>query len=379
MPSSGEILRILFVTPFDEPVSGADESLLLMTRRLDRSRVEPHVLLPEGSHYAGRYEGAGVKVHPWPMSRMRRAYSPFFWGRYALQLVCEVRELERLLREWKIDLVHLNMHVALGALLAARRRGIPTVVHYRAKTNDRPKLFFDLFLPWLHRRSDAVLCISGAVARHFLSRDLGRGVHVLHNPVDLDRFLDPAPKDPFEGRRPVLFVGRIHPQKRVHLFLEALELVAREVPDLTAAIVGGAAPEDESYRDRLVVQSRSSGVPIEWVAHQENVAPYVRHAGALVLPSVNEGFGRVLVEGMAAGVPVIGARSGAIPEVLEGGNWGQLVTPDSAGELAAAIVAALRDPKWREVAEEGAVHAKESFSVAAYVDKLMGIYDGLTG
>src|SRR6185295_11881773 len=97
--------------------------------------------------------------------------------------------LPQFLKTEGIRLVHINMHVAIGVLLAARKAGIPVVVHYRAKTNDRPALFFDLFLPWLYKRAGAVLCISQVVANHFVKRGLKENVSVLYNPIDFESFL----------------------------------------------------------------------------------------------------------------------------------------------------------------------------------------------
>jgi glycosyltransferase involved in cell wall biosynthesis len=374
VPSPGEIRRILFVTPFDEPVSGADESLLLLIENLDRTRFEPQVLLPKGSHYAVRYGRAGAKVHAQSLSRMRRSFDPLFWGGTAAALRNDLRRLPGWLRSERIDLVHLNMHVALGPLLAARRAGIPTVVHYRAKTNDAPGPFFDRFLPWLHRRADAVVCISEATAAHFLKRGLTRGVNVLPNPVDLRRFAGGS-----AGGRTVLFVGRIHPQKRIHVLLEALRILAAGRADLSARIVGSAAAEDEAYAARMRSLAAAVGLPVTWVPHVDDVGPQMRSAGVLVLPSVNEGFGRVVVEAMACGIPVVAAASGALPELLRGGELGQLVPPDRSDLLAGAIAAAVDDPRWRRVAEAARAAATENYSIERHVGRLTEIYERLLG
>jgi glycosyltransferase involved in cell wall biosynthesis len=376
--------RILYVTPFDEPISGADESLLLAIRNLDRSNFEPHVLLPPNSNYLERYRQAGAKVHPWPLSRMRRNYNPLFWFRYVRSLWNDVRHLPQLLGREGIALVHLNMHVAIGVMIAANRAGVPVVMHYRAKTNDQPQLFFDVFLPWLYKRAGAILCISRAVANHFLRRGLSEKVSVLYNPVDFDRFLrgdstTPHLLDKIRGKKIVLFIGRIHPQKRIHILLDALEILAKKHSDLVGVIVGSPASDsaDQKYFKELQEKSSRSSVPLEWVSHTPNVHPYLSAADVLALPSVHEGFGRVLVEAMACGVPVVGANSGAIPEVLGEGKWGQIAEADRPQLWADAIHWALSEPRWKEVARKAKAHALDDFSVATHVNRLKGVYEQL--
>lgn len=180
-------------------------------------------------------------------------------------------------------------------------------------------------------------------------------------------------------RKKILYVGRVHPQKRIHLFLDAVDSLARKRSDLTCLLVGGVAsdPEDQAYAARLREKSDRLAAPVEWVGHQKNVESYMQSSSVLILPSVNEGFGRVLVEGMASGIPVVGANSGAIPEVLDGGRWGQLVPPDNADKLEEAIARALDDPAWKEVAGRAVGYAEENFSVEVHASKLTEIYDRL--
>jgi glycosyltransferase involved in cell wall biosynthesis len=314
---------------------------------------------------------------------MRRNYHPAFWLTYVRTLRTELRDLPRFLRENRIALVHLNMHVSMGPTIAAHRLSLPIVVHYRAKTNDRPAIFFDLFLPWLHRRAAEVVCISEAVANHFVRRGLAKNVTVIPNPVDLARFLDTPDENPLShspnlrGKRIILYVGRIHPQKRIHLLLDAVERLSRNRNDIACVVVGDAAEDraDQDYFDAQKKRSSTLGCPVEWFARCPDVSPFMHAADVLVLPSVNEGFGRVLVEGMAAGVPLVGADSGGIPEILDGGRWGQLFEPDRSDALAEALARALDDPAWQGTAKEAVTHASETFSIDRHAGRIMEIYD----
>jgi glycosyltransferase involved in cell wall biosynthesis len=100
-------------------------------------------------------------------------------------------------------------------------------------------------------------------------------------------------------------------------------------------------------------------------------------ADVLAAPSRNEGMGRVLVEAMALGLPVVGARVGGIPDVIVDGESGLLVPPDDPGALAGALVELGRDAALRAKLGAGARPRAEAFSTAAAAAAMREIYDGL--
>ena len=93
---------------------------------------------------------------------------------------------------------------------------------------------------------------------------------------------------------------------------------------------------------------------------------------------MREGFGRVLIEAMAAGVPVIGTRVGGIPEIIEDGVNGYIVSPDNPKELRDAIVKVLEKVElYEKFAAEGLRVVKEKFSIEDNIRKIVSFYDNL--
>ena len=152
----------------------------------------------------------------------------------------------------------------------------------------------------------------------------------------------PAPAAPAR-RFTVLYVGRFYRRKRVNLLLEAAAALRDAIPNLEIRIVGNG-PCDAAWRalaDRLKLDST-----VTWlgdVSRADLAAEYNR-ADIFCLPSVQEGFGIVLLEAMAAGKPIVAARAAAIPEVAP---HAILVDPESAQALAAGILALYRSPEAR--------------------------------
>jgi glycosyltransferase involved in cell wall biosynthesis len=138
----------------------------------------------------------------------------------------------------------------------------------------------------------------------------------------------------------VLFVGRFYHRKRVPVLLRAAAMLAERLPQLRLRIVGNG-PCDTAWRT-LARELRLDSV-VSWLGDvsRAQLAEEYNRAGAFCLPSVQEGFGIVLLEAMAAGRPIVASRAAAIPEVAP---HAVLVEPDNAEALAEGIVQVFQSP-----------------------------------
>lgn len=154
-----------------------------------------------------------------------------------------------------------------------------------------------------------------------------------------------------EGKRVLLYIGRIAANKRIDLLIDALAQLAPKIPNLHLLIVGSSAGDlaGGQLYTRLQQQAARLGVvgQVTFTGRVEDVAPYLQLADVLVLPSRHEGFGVPLVEAMAAGVPVIASAGSAMPWVLNIGSSEEagLVFPaGDAPALAQALERVLTQP-----------------------------------
>jgi glycosyltransferase involved in cell wall biosynthesis len=161
---------------------------------------------------------------------------------------------------------------------------------------------------------------------------------VVPEPIDLAewrrRF---AAAPPRRGTAPtVLAVARMYPRKRLDDLLRAARALRDRIPDLRVRIVG-AGPE--SGRLHRLAQDLGLGDTVTFLGEIPRQALAVEYVGAdcFCLPTVQEGFGIVFTEAMAAGLPVVACRAAAVPEVVEDGRTGFLVSPRSPEELAMAM------------------------------------------
>ncbi|HYS18446.1 MAG TPA: glycosyltransferase family 4 protein [Candidatus Binatia bacterium] len=172
----------------------------------------------------------------------------------------------------------------------------------------------------------------------------------------------------------VVGLGRLIRIKGFDLLVRALPGVIAQIPSARLLLVG-EGPERPSLdaiaaslglTERLWMTGETADVPMHLVA-----------ADVVVVPSRNEGMGRVIVESMALGVPVVATTVGGIPDVVTDGECGRLVEPDDVDALAAALVELGRDPALRRKLGEAARARAEAFSTSVANEKLLALYAAL--
>jgi glycosyltransferase involved in cell wall biosynthesis len=183
----------------------------------------------------------------------------------------------------------------------------------------------------------------------------------------------PAPAASGAGRFTVLYVGRFYRRKRVGLLLEAAAALRNAIPQLEVRIVGNG-PCDAAWRaqgDRLKLANT-----VAWLGDipRTDLAAEYNRADVFCLPSVQEGFGIVLLEAMAAGKAIVAARAGAIPEVAPHAT---LVEPESAQSLASGLLDLYEFPEMRAAQVAKGLARVERFDAPLvarlFVDAVCGI------
>ncbi|TMQ71998.1 MAG: glycosyltransferase [Candidatus Eisenbacteria bacterium] len=169
-------------------------------------------------------------------------------------------------------------------------------------------------------------------------------------------------------------VARFDRRKGLDLLLEAAAAAQPRVPALRLLLVG-----DGPERARLESHAAMLGLDaiVHWAGACAPVSPFVAAMDLFAAPSRTEGQGVALVEALAAGVPVVGARVGGIPEVVAHGRCGLLVEPESPDALAAALVRLAREPETRAAMGAAASGQAGRFSLAESCARLSRVYDQL--
>jgi glycosyltransferase involved in cell wall biosynthesis len=260
------------------------------------------------------------------------------------------------------------------------------VSHERGINDDYPKAAH-----FWARRVDAIVCISEAVRRQLESHGVDYG-----NLVTIPNGFDPGEirhrQSPEELRAahglpaeaPVLVMaGNLKAWKGQETVVRAMAIVRTTHPEARCLLVGATSPADQPFEARLRAQVAELGLDnqVIFVGFRDNVADYMRMAAAVVHASVlPEPFGRVALEAMACGRPVIGSDAGGIPEIVQNGWSGLTFPPGDADRLAAAIAWVLDHPEdAARMGEHGYQRLLERFPISANVRATEQLYDRILG
>ena len=380
-------MRVAYVHPFAQEVSGPDESLLALLEPLIRKGISAHLIVPRLGPAANRYRALGVELHESPLTALRRSMAvPEAIG-FVPQIGRQAFLLARILKSIRAEVVHTNMEVLFQGGMAARVLRLPHVLHYRGNTLDRPRRVFDVLTRVWTAIADHIFCISEATAEVFRRRHRADKVEVLYNPVQLDTFASAERSNEVRaelGAGPadclVVTVGRIHPRKDFETFVRAAALVADRVPEARFAVVGvAAAPEELEYERRLraIVAELGLASRFRFAGARADIAAVMKAADLMVLASRHEGFGRVVAEAMAAGRPVVVSREGALPELVQEPRFGRCARPADAADFAERVVELLRTPADRQRMSQAAAERARLFDANVIGGRVFACYERL--
>jgi len=206
--------------------------------------------------------------------------------------------------------------------------------HWQNKSRLR-KLILEFIVRYVYKLADHVLCVSKGMAEQLKGRLTNRPISFIHNPVrfgstQITKEMAREKLGIATTARIVLAVGRICVQKNYLMLLRAMESAKIFASgDVVLYIVGGIYQPDEKTRLDQFISENNLSTYIRFVDFTHEVQTYYHAADLFVLSSAWEGFGNVLVEALAAGLPIVSSNCNFGPaEILVDGEFGNLVAVD---------------------------------------------------
>ena len=341
--------RILFATA-DSNWAGAQSQMLELAAGLDRTEFEPVVLTAGSGGLVERSRAADIPTHVVPLGFLRRRFP--FLPYYAVGPVA----LRAMLHRERIALVHTHCpNSGMPIMNAARGRSVPLVAHVH-----------DFDQRWVtprtlrvqNRLTSTVVAISEAGADYVVSRGVHRArVRRIYNGI---HFPPPLPDARGSARRrlgiadgelAILLVGRLVRRKGAADLLHSLADPRLADLPVRLYLVGGIEESERAFPDELrrLAAELQLTPRVVFVGERDDAATL--HAGCDIaaVPARREAFGRVIVEAMHAGAPIVAYRDAAIPELARDDVEALLVEPGNTAALSDAI---------RRLATDGALRAR---------------------
>jgi len=360
-------------------LSGGEIALLRLLGHLEG--VEPHVILGEDGPLAARLQQAGISVEVLPLdpaardlrrNAARAGGVPFGT---ALQTLRYTLRLARRLRRISPDLVHTNsLKAGVYGAAAARLAGVPVVWHLRDRiAEDYLPRSATLVLRRLVPRLAAGVVANSQATLDTLGPRMAARSWVIADSVEL------SPLSPGAAAPGTVFgmLGRVAPWKGQDLFLRAFAAAFADGEE-RAVIIGTAMFGEEDYERSLPRLAQELGIAerVEFRGFREDIWRELASLDVLVHASlIPEPFGQVVLEGMAAGLPVLAPDEGGPAEVIEDGRTGVLFAGRDAHALASAMQALAADEGRRRSLGAAAREALAAYRPQAVAERLEQAYE----
>jgi len=383
-------LNILFITDHGGCLGGAENSMFVLIKKLIDKGHKINCIVSAKGDFFSALNSSGVDCKIFKMPTIERTKNPFvllWWIIYLLFFGVVFAVWVKLKR---INIIHVNKtpSVFYGAAVSLLSF-VPLVWHVRNYNRN-----FGLVGKMLYKAADAIVCISNDIALPFIDFFGDKKINVVHNGV----FIEPLKKvssklgvlrKEFKLQNNSFIAGmltRITPPKKIEVFLEAMSIISKEQfsPHIHGVIIGDCITAKEkqmstdvSYKESVVKLHDKLKLKkyVTFSGYKNEPERYLADFDVLVLPSHNEPFGRVLIEAMALGVPVIAADCGGIPEIVADGEDGFLFPLDDAGKLAELILNMYNNALLRKrIARSGWDKVNERFSAQTYAKNIEQVY-----
>lgn len=355
--------HILFYT--DTPnLGGAEKHMLLLAKHLSKKGVAVSLAY-------GRYSN---------IAKLHSEFEKYCKKVFVLKAVHKhdprhYSELKKILRIHSFDSVHLhlwNPGSCRYAFFAASSAGLPiiTTEHDPFELTGMKKLIKKSCLS----RTDRTITVSTDNLRllgEFYEIPEER-LKLVHNGIEIDKFLDrQRPVDIDVENGPVVTcIAELHHRKGQRYLLDAFKKLQSHLPQLSLLLVGTGPAEHE-------LREQAADIPhVQFLGWREDIPEILEVSDILVLPSLKEAFGQVILEAMVSGAIAIGTDNGGIPDIIRDGVTGYLIPPGSSEAIYERITTVLKNPHQMEDVKRAALASvKANFTAEKMASKTLAVYE----
>ncbi len=341
---------------------------------VERGTIDVARFLAENKHKSIVVSGGGPLTSHLDRSGIRHYTLPVY-KKSPLTVIRMVRELVKIIKDERIDIVHARSRVpAIAAFFASR---ITNVKFITSAHGYYSKNIFSYVMGW----GKFVIAISNPIAKHMIE-DFGvpyNRIRIIHRGVDLDKFRFSSPGDKNKNEFTMGIIARITPLKGHTDFIKAAALVSRAIPKLKVLIVGDASKDKLKYKEELELLIRRLGLQpiVEFMGFQENIPEVLSKMDVLVSATTTpEAFGRTIIEAQASGVPVVATRVGGVLDVIKNNINGLLCFPNDPKGMSEAILKIAKDKNLaQQLAINGRKNVEDNFSVKKMLESTLKVYE----
>jgi len=380
-PTIGDIkrpIKVLFVS-HNSGMWGAERSLLLLLKNINRDLFEPIVILPGPGPLKEKIDNLNIKTYEiWSPWWVKPHVSKARFGRHIIkeiiQEIIAVFKLCRIVSKEKVAVIYTNTIVKFSGAITAFITKKPHLWHIReiipGNPNLRSVLPHKMLFKLISRTSRTIIANSNATTAQFQGINSDEKIIVIYNASETNEVKDSNVFPDIGGVKLtdwlVVVIGQFIEIKAQDDAIRAVKIAKDEIPNIKLLLIGGGEGDFKSYLKDLVSELDISDSVI-FTGYRNDVPQILPQCKILLAPYINEAFGRVVIESMVAGVPVIGANAGGLKEIIQEGTTGYLVPPKKPEEIAKKIIYLFHHPDLaKQMGNNGKKVVEERFSVQNY-------------
>ncbi|MBN1304040.1 MAG: glycosyltransferase [Anaerolineales bacterium] len=357
-------------------LGGSERQLYLLLKHIDKRRFECHVIVFNPSRYYSLdkdLQKTGVEVHAIPPA-VKGIPKRVLW---LYKLLCSIRP--DIIHSWS---VHDNAYAAVVGRMSGRAILIGSE---RISLRDPDFHTLGRIYRWL---------IIHGVQKHVvntesIAKELGefhvRQEDIFTLPNCVESFCKSEAPFPLQGILPdncriVGMVANLRRQKNYPLFIRAMIPVLEKFPDVIGLLVGQPVPSDPEVPDQVLQAIEQSGYRerLRWVGFQKEISGILNRLSVFCLTSTWEGTPNVVLEAMAAGLPVVATKVDGVVKIIQDGVSGKLVEPGNVEQVSNALCEFLSDEALsRRMGKKGKAFVRKNMSCSGIVRMLTDYYLGL--
>lgn len=371
-------IRVLYVIG-GLSIGGTERQLIELVKNLDRRLYEPLICCERGGDLVVEAERLGIKVKILSKKEVSLK-NPFAF-------LSVVRNIYNLFRDEKIDILQscsVDIYTYIGLTLA-RFAGIPVIISTRRSMEHFKSRFHFLADAIVNRFTDVIIANSEAVKRDVIQKERIEAdkIRIIYNGVEPGRYkvrIDKCQKKMefgISGNCPVVgIIANLFYYKGHREFLHSAKVARKKISNVKFLIFG----QDNGIKKELETLAVKLGIKrsVVFAGLRHDIPEILQIIDIQVLSSYEEGFSNVILEGMAAGKPLVVTDVGGNPEAVINGKTGIVVPPKNSDKLAEAIIKLLENPQLaQKMGEEGRKRVRENFGIGKMVSQTEDLYNEL--
>ena len=394
-------MKVLITSYFSPGKGGAEESTYLIAKGL--KELGNHVVIASSENYNG------IKTYYLKPKTLFRAWQ------WSIQAKLLASFLIKVIKKEKIDLIHSQEKITtLGSILAGKKSKIPVVTHFRDYWFVCPKSTcltlnykncsvcnYKKMLKYCHeskflwytykwsfiksswkllKKSDVKIAVSNFMKEKLKLIGITENVKILPNPIDINLFenIDDDSVKKIYGLKGIVitFLGTLSYQKGITILMKLIPRILKKKKDVHFLIVGDG-PLKTLFQTFIKTKNLNNSVTFTGRLHSQWIPKIYAASDIILFPSIwQEPFGRITIEAMAAGKPIIASNVGGIVDVLEDGKFGFLVNPFNLKQWEERIIELIENEDLRlKMGRMGRRVARKKYRKEVIVKKLMKIYE----